>query len=81
MLDSLESYQNNRRSHPEVFCKKGALKKLAKFTGNTFVGVSFLIKLQVLQLATLLKTCNFERLTTLLKKELRSSANGWLGKT
>ena len=35
---------------PEVFCKKGVLRNFAKLTGNhTFVGVSFLIKLQVLR--------------------------------
>ena len=28
---------------PEVFCKKGALKNFAKFTGKTSVPVSFLI--------------------------------------
>ena len=35
-----------RRIHREVFCKKGVLEIFTKFTGKTFVGVSFLIKLQ-----------------------------------
>ena len=35
-----------RSSRPEVFCKKGALKNLAKFTGKHLCRVSFLIKLQ-----------------------------------
>ena len=35
----------DKSSHPEVFCKKGALRNFAKFTGNTCVRVSFLIKL------------------------------------
>ena len=35
-----------RRIRREVFCKKGVLENLTKFTGKTFVGVSFLIKLQ-----------------------------------
>ena len=30
----------------EVFCKKGVPENFIKFTGKTFVGVSFLIKLQ-----------------------------------
>ena len=29
----------------EVFCKKGVLRKFAKFTGNTCARVSFLTKL------------------------------------
>ena len=35
-----------RRIRREVFCKKGVLENFTKFTGKTFVGVSFLIKLQ-----------------------------------
>ena len=28
-------------SRPKLFCKKGAFKDFAKFTGNTYAGVSF----------------------------------------
>ena len=35
-----------RRSRPEVFCEKHVVNIFAKFTENTCVGVSFLIKLQ-----------------------------------
>ena len=33
-----------RSSRPEVFCEKGVLRNVAKFTGNTCARVSFLIK-------------------------------------
>ena len=35
-----------RSSRPEVFCKKGVLRNIAKLTENTCARVSFLIKLQ-----------------------------------
>ena len=41
-----------RSSHRECSIKKGVLKNVAKVTGNTCVGVSFLIKLQVLGVRT-----------------------------
>ena len=37
---------NLQKQPPEIFYKKGVLKNLAKFTGNTCARVSFLIKLQ-----------------------------------
>ena len=46
-------YSQSRKQPPEMFYKKGVLKnffkfrfKIAKFTGKTFVEVSFSIKLQ-----------------------------------
>ena len=45
---------NFRSSRPEVFCKKGVLRNLAKFTGKHLCWSFFLIKLQVWCLATLL---------------------------
>ena len=45
-LGSCQTYIMYRSSRPEVFCKKGSLKNLAKFTGKyTCARVSFLIKL------------------------------------
>ena len=41
-----------RKKLKKVFCEKGVLRSVAKFTGNTCVRVSLLIKLQA-------KTCNF----------------------
>ena len=37
---------NYRSSRPEAFCKKGALRNFAKFTGKHLCQVSFLIKLE-----------------------------------
>ena len=39
-----------RSSRPEVFCKKGLLKNLTKFTGKHFCWSIFLIKLQAFNL-------------------------------
>ena len=39
-----------RSSRPEVFCKKGLLKNLTKFTGKHFCWSIFLIKLQAFKL-------------------------------
>ena len=36
----------SRSSRPELFYKKVVLENSSKFTGNTFAGVSLLIKLQ-----------------------------------
>ena len=38
---------NSRSIRPLVFCKKCVLKNFAKFTENTCVGVTFLIKSQL----------------------------------
>ena len=38
----------DRSSRPEVFCKKGVLRNLTKFTGKHLCRVSFLIKFQAL---------------------------------
>ena len=40
---------------PEVFCKKKVFKNFANFTGKYLCGSLFLIKLQALRPATLLK--------------------------
>ena len=43
---NLFEFATIRSSHPEVFCKKGALKNFTKFTAkNTFARVSFLASL------------------------------------
>ena len=55
MSDAVVPQVRIRSSHPDVFCKKGVLRKFAKFTGNICAGVSFLIKLQDSRPATLLK--------------------------
>ena len=41
----LASHSVSKTNHPEVFCKTSVLKNFARFTVNTYVGVSFLIKL------------------------------------
>ena len=41
----LASYSVSKTNHPEVFCKTSVLKNFARFTVNTYVGVSFSIKL------------------------------------
>ena len=47
-------------SHPEVFCKKDVLKKLAKLIGKHLYQSLFLIKLQAL-------ACNFIKNETLAR--------------
>ena len=44
---SLNLFSVARSSRLEVFCKKGVLKKFAKFTGKHLCQISFLIKLLV----------------------------------
>ena len=44
-----------RSSHPEVFCKKGALRNFIKFTGKHLCQSLFFNKVADLRLATLLK--------------------------
>ena len=44
-----------RSSHPEVFCVKGFLKNVAKFTGKQLCQGLFFNKVAALRSATLLK--------------------------
>ena len=51
----LNSFENARNSHRRCSVKKGVLKNFANFTGKCLRLSLFLIKLQALRLATLLK--------------------------
>ena len=46
---------NSRSSRPEVFCKKGVLRNIAKFTGKHLCQSLFFNKVAGLRPATLLK--------------------------
>ena len=62
LLSKLLSYLvTNRRSRPEVFCKKGALKYFAKFTGKHLCQSLFYNKVAGLQALTLTQvfSCEF----------------------
>ena len=51
----------NQRSRPEVFCKKGALKNFTKFTGKHLCQSLLFNKVAGMSPATLLKTTLWHR--------------------
>ena len=55
MISVIKLYPNFRSSRLEVFCKKGALRNLAKFTGKYLCQSIFLNKVPGLRPATLLE--------------------------
>ena len=62
-------YSNVRRSHPDMFCKKGILKNFAKFTGkhmpesffNKTTAVSLLLKNRIWRRCFPVNFANFSR--------------------